>query len=264
MKKYILFLIVTSITLVSCKKDKSDLYTQAASDAALAEQLTIDVLREILSKGPDYVADKSYSGADGLIVTSDPLIESDVFPKEITFNYGTGITGPLGATRKGNLVFTIPSGTVRTVDIGVSFDGFSINGSEILGSITYNYSADQNGYNGDYGTDGISIINNNGTMRISGEFSFERTSTSGTLDSDDDEYNYTCNNSGTDFKRTGFTYSTQNAHLIDLTCPDYITSGSSFVTPNGKGNQTLDFGTGVCDANATLKASNGETKNISF
>lgn len=262
--KYIYFFLIATTALVSCKKDEAELYTQSASNAALAEKFTIDVIKEILSKGPDYVISQAYTGTDGLIVSSDPLIDTEIFPKEITFNYGSGITGPLGIKRAGSLVFTIQSGTVKTNDIHVSFDNFSVNESRIIGEIDFNYNAEKIGYNGEYVAAGISIVNGNGTMKMDGTFSLERLSTSGTITIDDDLYNFTCATTGVDFLRTSFSYISQIDHTINLSCPDYITSGTSTVTPNDKGNQTLDFGGENCDANAVLKGQEGTNKNVSF
>ncbi len=258
------YILIITILLLGCKKNEAETYTQSATDAALAEQLTVDSIKEILLKGPDYVVRKEYTGIDGLIVTSDPLIETDVYPKEITFIYGSGITGPQGSQRKGSLIFTIQSGTVKTSDIVVSFEDFSINGSEILGEIAYVYNASKNGYDGEYLTEGISIVNGNGTMKVDGIFSLERLSTSGTLEAEDDLYNYSCNISGFDFQRTSFTNVSLEDHTIDLACPDYIISGTSTITPNEKGDQTLNFGGGSCDATAILTSGEGAVKNISF
>ena len=262
--RYFFSILLVAITLLSCKKNESELYTQSASDAALAEQITVDIIKEILLKAPDYVIQKDYLGADGLFVSADPLIETSTYPKEITFNYGNGITGPLGKSRVGNLIFSIQSGTVKTTDIKVSFDDFSINGSQVLGEIDFTYNSSKNGYDGNFVGEGITIVNANGTMKMSGDFFLERLSTSGTTTIADDIYNFGCNTNGIDFQRTSFSYASLSDHTIDLSCPNYITSGTSTVTPNEKGDQTLNFGGGNCDPTAVLTAGDSETKNISF
>ena len=70
------FLLLLSAILLGCKEDKTEVYTQSAKDAALAEQLTMDVLKEVLMIAPEYVISGSYSGNADIILSAEPEINS--------------------------------------------------------------------------------------------------------------------------------------------------------------------------------------------
>lgn len=262
MKRFSIKLLVIVIIL-SCGNKKTEIYIRSASEATLAEKFTLDILKEVLLITPDFVANQAYIGDLQIAVLSNPEITSTIYPKIISINYGDGVVGNLGKIRSGILSVSINSGTVNTQDFKASFDGYSYDGSEIFGNIIYNYDTLSKGYNGEYSVNGISIVNPNGTMKLNGIFSLEKSSTSGTTSIMDDQFNFNCTTSGIDFLQTSFTYETATNHLIKFDCPDFIVSGTSNITPNDKEPQTINFGSGNCDSQGVIQ-SNGETKNFSF
>lgn len=262
MKRFSLFLLMTLLVL-SCVKKSTEIHTRSASEAALAEKLTLDIIKQILSIAPDFVVNQGYSGELDIAVLSNPEITNNNYPKTISINYGSGSIGNLGKTRSGIISFTIANGDVKLQDLDVTFDDYQFDGSTIFGSILYQYDSITKGYNGHYHDDGISIVNPNGTMTMKGEFSMKKTSTSGTTSIADDEFNFSCNTTGIDFSQTSFTHITATEHKIKFNCAEFITSGTSNVTPNEKDEQTVDFGGGNCDAQGTISA-DGKKKNFSF
>lgn len=264
MIKNIIILFLAGFISISCKKDNSEIYTQSAKDTALGEVLIIDVLKQILYTSPNFLIDEQDSIINGIILSSESAVSESNFPKTITIDYGDGVTGFLGKTRKGKIILKINSGTVITENLDVSFENFSSDGSLIWGNIFYTYNPSISGYYGELMNNGISIVNPNGTMKLKGTFSLSKSSTSGTTDLTDDIYDFECATNGTDFEQTRFDYSTSKKHTIDFSCKDYIISGESILIPYEKASQTITFGDGNCDAIGTIFLAEGQQKNFNF
>ncbi len=250
--------------MFSCKKDHAEIYTQSAKDAALGERLISDVLKQILYTTPKFIINPTDSLIDGVHLSFESELNDSTFPKVVTIDYGDGITGNLGKIRKGKIIITINSSNIISEDLAVSFENYSSDGSEIWGNINYTYNSANSGYNGELLNNGVSIVNANGTMKWGGTFVLTKTSTSGTVILTDDIYDFKCTTTGIDFEQTSFSYNTQKNHVIDFSCIEYITSGTSIIKPNNKSSQTVNFGSGNCDANGVIKTSNGSEKNFTF
>jgi hypothetical protein len=260
MKKSLFILAFISI-FISCKDDEKEIYTQSAKDAAHAEQLTLDALKEVLLITPDFVINEVYTKDSNITVFATPNILNSTYPKTITIDYGEGVTGILGKERKGKLHVTINSGTVITENLKIEFDEYFSAGTQLIGSINHVY---DNGYESEISDGGLSLINANGTMKWYGTFSLTPNSNNGTVNIGDDTYNFTCNTTGIDFSQTTFTFNSSTEHLINFGCPYMITSGTSKLAPNGEKTQTVNFGTGGCDGTATISQSDGDSKSFSF
>jgi hypothetical protein len=262
MRRFVVKLLVTFI-LFSCGNKKSEIYIHSASEAALAEKFTLDILKEVLLVIPDFLINQAYTGSLNIAVLSDPEITSSNYPKNISINYGEGVVGFLGKIRSGVLSVSINAGNINTQDLEVSFESYVYDGSQIFGNITYKYDSISKGYEGKYNGEGISIVNPNGTMKLSGIFSIDKISTSGTTTIADDQFNFNCTTSGIDFLQTSFTHQSVTDHRVKFDCTDFVVSGTSNITPNNKESQTINFGSGKCDSQGTIE-SDGETKNFSF
>ena len=101
-------------------------------------------------------------------------------------------------------------------------------------------------------------------MKWDGTFMLAKTSTSGTVTLTDDIYDFECTTTGIDFQQTSFIYNTSSNHVIDFSCVNYVTSGTSILKPNNKDSQTINFGGGNCDANGVIQLSDGSEKNFIF
>lgn len=260
MKKSLFILAFISI-FISCKNDEKEIYTQSAKDAALAEQLTLDALKEVLLIAPGFVIDTAFTDSSDIIVFATPDILNSTYPKTITIDYGEGVTGILGKERKGKLHVTINSGTVITENLKIEFDEYFSAGTQLIGSVNHVYN---NGYESKISDGGLSLINANGTMKWNGTFSLTPNSNNGTVNIGDDSYNFTCNTTGVDFSQTTFTFNSSTEHLINFGCTHIITKGTSELAPNGEKTQTVSFGTGGCDGTAKVSQSDGDSKSFSF
>lgn len=76
----------------------------------------------------------------------------------------------------------------------------------------------------------------------------------------DDTYSITGSASGTNFAGTAFTVSITSPLIFSLDCA-YIKQGKFDLTPSGKPTRSFDYGSGTCDALATVTV-NGRTFNI--
>ena len=262
MRRFGIILLAT-LSFISCGNKKTEIYTRSASEAALAEKFTLDILKEILLITPDFITNQEYTKDSNIVVLSNPEITTAIYPKKISINYRDGVVGYLGKIRSGILNFPINSGNIKSQNFNVSFENYKYDGSEIFGNITYSYDTISKGFVGEYIGEGISIVNPNGTMKLNGTFSLEKISTSGTTTISDDKFNFNCTTTGIDFSQTSFIYVSATDHKIKFDCADYIVSGTSNLTLNGKDVQNIDFGDGKCNSQGTIQ-SDGETKNFSF
>jgi hypothetical protein len=176
-----------------------------------------------------------------------------VFPKTITVNYGGGCVNN-GITRQGKIIISL-GGPVTTPGsvIGVTFQGYAVNGIGISG--TYNITPVAGTGGGTNFT--ISVINGTITSTAGTTFTyncsetFTQTAGMSTAAIADDTYSI----SGT-FSYAGAGASLAATITTPLVRPNdcaYITSGVIGFTYNSI-TGTLDYGAGTCDASATLKA----------
>lgn len=261
----LLGLFILSVSLWSCGDDEKEVYAQSAKDHSLAEVISMDIFEQVLTITPTYVVEEEYL-ADTLIeITANPILSDPTYPKTITINYGDGITGTDGKTRQGKILVTINSGTVLTENLDIDFDDYICNGNTVYGAVNYIYS-NSNGvisYAGDIEGNGLTFVSANGTMKWSGEYSLTRNSGASTPSISDDEYIFAGNSAGFDLSGRSYTVTSTN-HKIDFSCKSFIVSGSSKITPNGKDAQTVDYGSGNCESNASIKLSDNVTENFTF
>jgi hypothetical protein len=74
----------------------------------------------------------------------------------------------------------------------------------------------------------------------------------------DDQYSYTGNSNGMGSNGIGYSTQTITPLVHAVSCPDWFVSGQMSYTPSGRATRTLDFGSGACDATATVTV-NGQT-----
>lgn len=254
-------MLLITLSFVSCKKSSEEVYVQSAKDAALAEVITFDVLREVQRICPEFIVNQSYN-KNGITVTAVPEITNNIYPKTLTVAYGTNNEGVFGKKRSGNITVVVNSGNILSDSLVVNFDNYSVSGTQILGAIHYNFT--NGAYYINFGSSDMSLINGNGTMKFQGNLTASITSDNGTVTILDDEYAVAITAaSGIDFSQRSFTV-TGNSHLIDFDCNNILTSGESKLTPNQEKQQTVNFGAGNCDNIGTLKSSSGDQTNFNF
>lgn len=178
------------------------------------------------------------------------------YPKTLTIDFGTGCTSSNNITRKGKLVVTL-SGPVRTAGsvLGITLNNYSVNGNTLSGAYSFTASAGTNG--------GVnySLAINNATITLStgavytygATETFTQTAGMSTTDVSDDVYSITGNFSYTG-NGTSITGSVVTPLVRASNCPN-IESGTIAFVYNSI-NAVLDFGTGTCDAAATVDVNN--------
>jgi len=265
--RFFFSVILITICSFGCKDEENNIHIQSAKDQSLAEVITMDVFEEVLTIAPTYIINQAYIEDTNIILTSSPLLNDPTYPKKISIDYGSGIVGTDGKTRKGKIKIKINSGTVLKENLEIEFDNFVSEGNTIYGSISFIYDIDTNNityYDVTLNGTGLTFISANGTMKWDGSFKIKRASGENTSSIKDDVFKLSGNTSGVDFSGTSYKSVTDIDHTIDLNCNSIITAGSSKITPYGKSLHHLFYGSGSCDANALIRLSSENEKNFNF
>tara|TARA_B110000211_G_C14003015_1_gene519429 strand:- start:468 stop:1265 length:798 start_codon:yes stop_codon:yes gene_type:complete len=258
--------VLITLCLFGCKDDSKEIYSQSAKDQSLAEVITMDVFEEVLTITPTYIIDGKYAADTNIIITSYPLLTDPSYPKTITIDYGNGVVGTDGKTRKGKIKILINSGTVLTEDLEIEFDDYVSEGNTVYGSVNYAYTNLNStvSYDVTLNGTGLTFISANGTMKWDGDFLITRASGENTPSISDDIFKLSGSTTGVDFSGTSYAVKTETDHTIDFDCNEIITAGTSKITPNGKDEHDVDYGTGGCDANAVISLSSDNSQNFNF
>lgn len=140
-------------TIIGCNKENAEtpasteetaLLTQASTEDAMADIIFSDIYEQELGMLeeiglPDIgLNNESEIGLDSagrclkvFIVPRDPF----VFPKTVTFDYGTGCVGRDGKTRRGKMITTYSAPMIKPGATAVTrFDGFFVNDIKVQGT----------------------------------------------------------------------------------------------------------------------------------
>lgn len=197
------------------------------------------------------------------VVTVDNLADG-VWPKTITINYGTGCTGFNGSTRSGKIIIVVSArrnilNASRTVTFdNYYFNGIKVEGTKVLKNLGPN--ASQNIV--------ISATLTAGKLTLPGGKTIERAFTHerewiggfATKYIWDDECKITGTATGKNIDGVSYTNTIQTALHWKRTC-EFLVSGVIRFERSGVEPVELDYGTGECDALATLKRGD-QTKEI--
>jgi len=171
-------------------------------------------------------------------------------------DYGTGCTDMDGRTKSGKVYFNFHG---KMVDVGtlvdVTFEDYQVDGIEYTGTMTVT----RNG-----AAQFTSTVSNGVCSSADWTIEYEGTSTytmiDGTATPDDpadDVFSY--ENSSTCVNREGRSFTNVTTEpLIKRNSCNWIESGVMELTPAGFATRTYDFGSGTCDASATVTI-NGNT-----
>ena len=267
------------LLFTACKKDSnssSPNETDAASlsaSSATADNQYNDVLNTALQTGVDgsttatsyssglaYASGKEITGGSGFVscavITVSPT-DTTSYPKTVSIDFGTGCTDGNGVTRKGKITYVF-SGKILTsgTTVSATFDGYSVNGYQLAG--TYSITNNSTG-------NGISFITSVSAGQItfpdasfysfSGTRTVTQTAGVGTLSLLDDVYSITGHHNFSSSAGKSLVDSVTSPLIWKLTCAHIVSGTVGFtysynsVTLNG----TLDYGSGDCDATATVK-----------
>lgn len=265
MRKLLSILFISTV-FFACKDEEKKVYAQSAKDQTLCEMITMDAFEQVLTITPSYIIDGKYEADTSIIITASPILSDPTYPKVITIDFGSGITGPDGKTREGKIKVTINSGTVLTENLNIEFDDYVAEGNTVYGVIDYSYATTNNviSYAADMGQSGLTFVSANGTMKWKGDFTIQRNSGSTTPSIGDDVFSLSGSTTGVDISGTSYSVTTKTDHTIDFSCKNIITAGTSDITPNGKGKHTVDYGNLECNTTATISLSASNSQNFNF
>lgn len=263
-----LFLMITALvilTVISCKKDSS-LVDQAsinlADDDVVSDAVYEDVFSsvdnatislDLMLKGGDAKSESVLSAECPKITVNNPA--SGLWPKVITVDYGTGCTGFYEATRSGKIIIEVTGprkqvGSKRTV----TFDNYFFNGIKVEGTKVFENIRLINNQN-----PVISVKLTNGKLTLTGGKTIERSLdhqrewTAGFLTENiwDDECLITGTANGKTIEGVAYTNTILTALKWTRVCK-FIVSGVVKIQKEGADAIELNYGTGECDAKATV------------
>lgn len=267
-----MFAAIAVFSLLACNKKSSldQTSVNVADDDAVSNAVFEDVSNT--ADIADLTLDNYQAGTKSLTVTdSCPSVTIDhptdaIWPKTITINYGSGCTGFYDNTRSGKIIIVVTgprktTGSIRTI----TFDNYYFNGIKVEGTKTI----ETMGYNGNQNmvfhvklTDGKLTLPNNTVIERSFDHQREWIAGFNTRNIWDDEVLITGTASGVTINGVAYNNSITTALHWTRACK-FIVSGIIDIEREGKDSIVLDFGSGSCDAVATV-TKGGETKEITL
>jgi hypothetical protein len=271
-KALLMFAAVAIFSLLSCNKQTGIDQTSVtvADDDAVGNAVFEDVSNTV--DMADITLDNYQAGTKSLTVTdSCPSVTIDhpadaIWPKTITVDYGTACTGFYNNTRSGKIVIVVTgprktTGSIRTI----TFDNYYFNGIKVEGTKTIEtmgYNSNQNMVFKVKLADGKLTLPNNTVIERSFDHQREWIAGFNTRNIWDDEVLITGTASGVTINGVAYTNTITTALHWTRACK-FIVSGIIDIESEGKESIVLDFGSGSCDAVATV-TKGGETKEITL
>lgn len=268
-KTLILFTALTGLIMTSCSKsDPIDTKsTDAADGVALSEALYDDAFAslEIATVFAEAGEKSAY------VLDSCPLITinspgDEFFPRNIVIDYGTGCTGLFDIERSGKILITLsgPRGTTGTERV-LTFDNYYVNGAKVEGTFSIENLGPNNNQNVVFG---VSLAGGKITFPdskvITREFTRQREYIAGygTWNPWDDRCLITGMSAGTNLDGKTFALTITSPLEWTAACR-FLVTGTIGFDVEGIEPFVLDYGTGECDALATLSRGD-ETREITL
>jgi hypothetical protein len=264
-----IFLMITALAIISlssCKKDSvlDQASVDLADDDAVSDAIFEDVFNTV--DYADIMLDGLQKGesakSEAFVILSDscPAViithPSDaIWPKTITVDYGTGCTGFFENTRAGKIMIVVTGprrepGSKRTV----TFDNYYINGIKVEGT----HEVETTGFNNNQNmTVSVTLTGGKITLpdgkRIQRSFEHQREWIAGWLTRNpwDDECLITGTATGVNINGVAYTKTIMTALHWQRVCR-FIVSGVVKIELTGSEPFEINFGTGDCDAVATV------------
>jgi len=255
------FMILLGVMVSSCQKSTplENSSVEAADDAILAEAVFDDAFASL--EVATVMAENTKKS--GSVVDSCPLVtvnfwaEQSLWPVSVVIDYGEGCTGLYDVVRSGKITLTLSApwqevNSVRTL----TFDNYYVNGAKVEGTAVVTNTGPNNDGNVVFSevlTGGKITFNDN--KFIEREFERKREYIAGYLtwwNLWDDKCLITGTASGTNLNGVAFNLSVTNALQWEAACR-FLVSGTVRFEINGVKPFDLDYGSGECDALATVR-----------
>lgn len=269
MKKLVLTfasaLLVGSITLTSCDKQKEAIFDQSAVDNATADaqfndldNITTEAMisQEANAGLRDASTERTSTFRGCGTYTFSPST------KTITIDFGTGTTCNDGKTRKGKIVI-VATGRYMTAGsvIVTTPQDYYVNNVKVEGRKTVT-NVTQQGGNPKHTVvvaEGKLTYPDGSVFTWTTNRTREWLSGSGDLNFTNDVWSITGNASGVNRKGKSFSAEITNALIIKAEC--FVTSGripvqGSYTVVGENASKSVDFGTGACDRTVTVTITN--------
>lgn len=247
--KSITFALTIGVFLAGCDKaateDIFDNDTSSSTDNSTSDNAFSGIFKSI-SEAADTSANLK-AGPCG-VVTVTPIT---AWPRTVTVDFGTGCNGKSG---KIVAVLTGPfrtAGSVITITTEDYYDG--LNKVEAGTCVITNLGASANGLKTfSFSVDSAKVTTPGGLVTWSTDREIQWAAGDTTLlDPSDDVYLITGQSSGISSKGVSFTASITTELKIAVAC-QWIESGVISLTPQGKAERIIDFGTTGCDNQAVV------------
>jgi hypothetical protein len=269
MKKLVLTfasaLLVGSIALTSCDKQKEAIFDQSAVDNATADAQFNDldnITTEAMISQESQLGVREVSGERTSNFRGCGTYTFNTSTKTMTIDFGTGVTCNDGKTRKGKLIITYtgrymtPGSVITTTTDNYYVNNVKVEGRKTVTNVT------QQGGNPKHTVvvaDGKLTYADGSTFTWTTNRTREWLSGSGDLNFTNDVWSITGDASGVNRKGKSFVANITNPIIIKAEC--FATSGRmpvqgtySVVAENA--SKTVDFGTGACDRTITVTITN--------
>jgi hypothetical protein len=260
----------TCLLLSSCKKEKIESEDVSNTDVSyVADQAQLEKAYDDV----DDIATQAAAGSDmsnyrTTSACAKVSFDSLSTPRKVTIDFGpvNCLCGD-GVYRRGKIILTYTgryrdSGYVHTV----TTDSFFFNNNQLKGTrIVTNKGKNSSGQiYFDISVDGTIILDSSaGTKKWVSSRQRTWTAGSSTLLRADDEYSITGSGTVTRVDGSTFTATIKSPLMLALAC-DWIKQGTIEIVPSAGGKtRTLDYGSGTCDAVATVTVGS-KTKTITL
>lgn len=268
-KTLILLMALTGFIMTSCSKTEpiDTKAADAADDIVLTEALYDDAFASLeIANVFAEAGTKSATGLDScpLITITSP--GQEFWPRNIEINYGTGCTGLFDVVRSGKILINLsgPRGTTGSQRV-MTFDNYYVNGAKVEGTFTIENLGPNSNQNAVFAVslEGGKITFPDG-KEITREFAREREYIAGygTWSPWDDKCLITGMSSGTNLNGKTYTLTILNPLEWHAACR-FLVRGTISFDVEGIEPFELDYGTGECDAAATLSRGD-ESKEITL
>ncbi len=265
------------LTTTSCKKRKLNRATTTSEDNALAENLFDDVFSVMeeadAENGLSDKRGKNGSGSsfgDSLrdtcifgdtvkklpIICREVLDTTDGWPRRLTIDFGSGYTGKDSITRKGMIILE-RTGRYREVGSVHSYttDNYFVDDHKVEGTRAVTNSGLNSAGNSEFNIDvtgGKITTPDNETITWESHRTREWIEGASTIfNIFDDVYSISGNASGVNREGRAYTVQTTTPLRIELDCR-WIVSGVIEIEPDDLKKRVIDYGSGVCDDEATV------------
>lgn len=272
-KVFLMIMAIVLFSFSSCIKLKNLIEsrsTELADDDAVTQVAFDDVFNTV--DNATAILENMLGGAKGdlmsevVLVDSCPTItiSSGAFPKTITIDYGTGCSGFNGSTRKGKIIIAVTDrrnvvNATRTVTFdNYFFNGIKLEGTKELKNLGPN--SNQNMVISDKLTEGKLILPDGKIIERAFDHQREFIAGWNTKSIWDDECLITGTATGKGINGNVYTNTILTALHWKRVC-EFLVSGTIKFERSGVEPVVLDYGTGLCDAIATLKRGD-QTKEI--